>query len=252
MPAIAARDVTKSFGRTPVLKGVDLTVERSEVVGLLGPNGAGKSTLVAAIAGVLPGAGGSIRVAELDPARDRQQVAAVLGVQLQHPVFHDALTVREILGIYRRFYVDPWPVDDLLATVGLSEQAATRSAKLSGGQHQRLALATALIGQTPVLVLDEFTAGLDPRAKERIWRCVERLRDRGVSILLVSHSMDEVERLCDRIVVLRDGVVIAHGTAAELIALAQTDDDRVLTLTDAYLALTGADADELDDYPEGR
>lgn len=239
-PAISARAVTKSFGRLSVLRGMDLEVRRGEVVGLLGPNGAGKSTLVGAIAGVVPGTGGTILVENLDPSRQRDGVSRVLGVQLQHPVFHEALTVREILSIYSRFYPRPWPVADLLATVGLTEQAGTRSGRLSGGQHQRLALATALIGRTPVLVLDEFTAGLDPYARERMWRCVERLRAQGISILIVSHSMDEVERLCDRIVVMRSGRVVADASAPELIAKARANDARVATLTEAYLSLTGA------------
>jgi ABC-2 type transport system ATP-binding protein len=153
-------------------------------------------------------------------------------VQLQEVVLHDALTVAELVDLYRSFYPDPRPADELLAMVELDAQRRTRFSDLSGGQQQRLSIALALVGRPRVVILDELTTGLDPAARRRIWRTVESLETEAV--LLVSHAMDEVERLCDRIVLLDAGKVIASGTPAEVTAHAGA-----ATLEDAFVALTG-------------
>lgn len=248
-PMIAVHDVHRRLGGTQALAGVSLHVDAGEVVGLLGPNGAGKSTLVSCIAGLRRPDRGTVRVAGADPAVDRARTLATLGVQLQRAVYNDALTVREVLAMLTPFHASPWPVDELLQAVDLTERAGTRVGDLSGGQHQRLSLATALLGRPSVVVLDELSTGLDPRARRRMWRLVERLRDEGVSVLLVSHAMDEVERLCDRVVVLESGSVAAHGTVQEVVAHAADGGDvDVVSFADAYLAITGEHAeDELEE-----
>lgn len=242
--AIDVRGLVRRHRRLVALDGVDLVVRHGEIVGLLGANGAGKSTLVAAVAGLHRPDAGTVRVDGLDPRADGARVRHILGVQLQTAAFHDDLTVREELRAIAAAHRHPWPVDDLIASVGLAERARTRTQHLSGGEHQRLALAVALLGRPRILVLDELTTGLDPAARRRVWTLVERLRDEGASILLVSHAMDEVERLCDRVVVLREGRVVADGGIEEVVARAAAESPAVATLGDAMLHLAGVDLEQ--------
>ncbi|GAB3838212.1 hypothetical protein GCM10029963_04060 [Micromonospora andamanensis] len=175
----------------------------------------------------------------LDPRRDRARLRQVLGVQLQQAYLHHALRVTELVDLYRSFYPDPRPTEELLDMVELTEQRRTSFDKLSGGQQQRLSIALAIAGRPRVVILDELTTGLDPKARRRMWHTVERLRSDGVSVLLVSHTMEEVERLCDRVAVLDAGRVIALDTPAGLVARAGT-----ATLDDAFVALTGRQLEE--------
>jgi ABC-2 type transport system ATP-binding protein len=168
----------------------------------------------------------------LDPRRDRAALRQVLGVQLQQAYLHHALTVAELVGLYRSFYPDPRPAAELLDLVELGAHARTRFENLSGGQQQRLSIALALVGRPRVVILDELTTGLDPRARRRVWAGIEALRDE--TVLLVSHAMDEVERLCDRVVLLDAGRVVALDTPAGLLARAGTT-----SLEEAFVALTG-------------
>lgn len=237
--AMAVTGLHHDYGRTAVLRGVTLAVGHGEIVGLLGPNGAGKSTLVSCLVGLLRPTGGHARIGDLDPYRQRSAVRRILGVQLQGAQFHDALTVNEILGLFGAAYADPWPREELMARVGISTKATTRFSALSGGQQQRLALAVAMIGRPRLLVLDELTTGLDPQARTRIWDLVLDLRADGASVLLVSHSMEEVERLCDRAALLMDGRIAAQGAPGQIVSAARENDPAVSTLDDAYLAFTG-------------
>ncbi|MBD5787896.1 ABC transporter ATP-binding protein [Cellulosimicrobium terreum] len=227
MTAVDARDLTKSYrrkhGTTAAVDGVSLAAAEGEILGILGPNGAGKTTTVEMVAGVRRPDGGSVRVAGLDPFYDRAAVRQVLGVQLQSGSLHGALTVRELAHLYRTFYGAGRDPDDLIATLGLGEQRDVRYEKLSGGQQQRVAIVLALVGAPRVVILDELTTGLDPQARRQVWDVVERLRDDGVTVLLVSHLMEEVERLCDRVTLLDAGRVVAHDTPAGLVVGAGLD-----------------------------
>ena len=251
MTSIVAHDLHKRYRRrgreTVAAAGVDLVVGPGEVTGLLGRNGAGKTTCVEIIAGLRRPDRGSVRVLGLDPFADRATVRQILGVQLQAATMNPSLTTRETVRLYRSFYRTGWDPDDLLATVGLDEQGHTRLDKLSGGQRQRLSIATALVGRPRVVILDELTTGLDPDARRSMWRLVETMRSDGVAVLLVSHHMDEVARLCDHVTVLEAGRVVAHGTPADLITRHAATGARADTpggpghhpnLEDAYLALT--------------
>lgn len=231
-PAIEVEHLHKRYGEVVAVDDVSLTVAPGEVLGVLGVNGAGKTTLIELIAGLRTPDRGRIRVLGLDPRRDRPALRQVLGVQLQHAYLHGALTVAELLDLYRSFYPDPRPAAWLLDLVELHEQGRTRFEKLSGGQQQRLSIALALVGRPRVVILDELTTGLDPRARRRIWAGVESLRDE--TVLLVSHAMDEVERLCDRVVLLDAGRIVALNTPAGLVAQAGT-----ANLEEAFVALTG-------------
>ena len=238
-PAILAERLHKRYGAKVAVDDVSLRVETGEVLGILGINGAGKTTTVEMIAGLRRPDRGSVSVLGLDPLRDRGRVRQVLGVQLQQADLHGALTVTELVGLYASFYPDPRPAAELLELVGLDEQRRVRFEKLSGGQQQRLSIALALVGRPRVVVLDELTTGLDPRARRRMWATVEQLRDDGTTIVLVSHAMEEVEQLCDHVALLDTGRVLAVGPPEQLIAQAGAS-----TLDDAFVALTGKQLEE--------
>ncbi|RRQ77265.1 multidrug ABC transporter ATP-binding protein [Streptomyces griseofuscus] len=218
MPSvIEVTDLRKSYGGRPVVDGVSFAVEEGEIFGILGPNGAGKTTTVECVEGLRVPDGGRIRVAGLDPVADHAKVAQTLGAQLQQSEIQAKLTVREALELYAAFY--PRPVDwrPLAERLGLTDKLGTRFGKLSGGQQQRLFIALALIGGPRIVVLDELTTGLDPRARRDTWQLIEDVRASGVTVLLVTHFMEEAQRLCDRIAVIDKGRVAALDTPAGLI-----------------------------------
>lgn len=233
-PAVQVQHVTKTYRRRTVVDDVSVDIARGETLGILGTNGAGKSTTVEMIAGLRRPDTGRVSVLGLDPLRDRAALRQVLGVQLQDAELHDALTVTELLALHRSFFPNPRSTPELLDLVELADQRSTRFAKLSGGQQQRLSVALALAGRPRVVILDELTTGLDPAARRRMWRTIEHLQADGVTILLVSHTMEEVERLCDRIILLDAGRVLATGTPTEFVEGAGTT-----TLDEAFVQLTG-------------
>ncbi|MFE5030391.1 ABC transporter ATP-binding protein [Streptomyces sp. NPDC056683] len=214
---IELTDLRKSYGGRAVVDGVSLAVEEGEIFGILGPNGAGKTTTVECVEGLRVPDAGRVRVAGLDPVADHDEVARVLGAQLQESELQPKLTVREALELYASFYPDPLDWAPLAERLGLTDRLATRFGKLSGGQKQRLLIALALIGNPRIVVLDELTTGLDPRARRDTWKLIEDVRDRGVTVLLVTHFMEEAQRLCDRIAVIDKGRVAALDTPAGLV-----------------------------------
>ncbi|MBD5785475.1 ABC transporter ATP-binding protein [Cellulosimicrobium terreum] len=216
--ALDVRHLHKRYGTHVAVDDVSFTVDEGEIFGIIGPNGAGKTTTVESIAGLRTPDSGSVSVLGLDPAADRAQVREHLGVQLQESSFPDAITVAEALELYRSFYRDPADPHELMDLLGLTEKRATRYKALSGGQKQRLSIAVALVGRPRVAILDELTTGLDPQARRDTWSLVERVRDAGVTVLLVTHFMDEAERLSDRIAVIDGGRVAAVDTPAGLVA----------------------------------
>ena len=214
---IETRSLTKRYGDVTALRGIDLTVEAGSVVGLLGPNGAGKTTLVEILEGLRAPSGGHVSVFGADPRDGSGSLRERIGAQLQRTSFPDTLSVSEIMELFRSFYRDPAPLDDLLQTVGLREKAGARPGELSGGQRQRLALATALVGRPELLILDEPTAGLDPSARRSLHELIRGLQGDGRTILLTTHYTEEAEKLCDRILMLRDGELVADGSPLELV-----------------------------------
>ncbi|RPE40579.1 ABC-2 type transport system ATP-binding protein [Streptomyces sp. Ag109_O5-1] len=218
MPSvIEVTDLRKSYGGRAVVDGVSFAVEEGEIFGILGPNGAGKTTTVECVEGLRVPDGGRVRVTGLDPVAEHEKTARVLGAQLQQSELQPKLTVREALELYASFYDSPLDWAPLAERLGLADKLATRFGKLSGGQQQRLFIALALIGNPRVVVLDELTTGLDPRARRDTWELIEDVRDRGVTVLLVTHFMEEAQRLCDRIAVIDKGRVAALDTPAGLI-----------------------------------
>ncbi|MEO3886329.1 ABC transporter ATP-binding protein [Nonomuraea sp. B5E05] len=238
--AVEATNLRKRYGDTVAVDDVSLRVGTGEILGILGGNGAGKTTTVEMIAGLRTPDSGRVRVLGLDPGRDRARLRQVLGVQLQEAQLHHALTVAELIGLFHGFYPHPRPVEEVLELVGLTDRRTTRFEKLSGGQQQRLSIAVALVGRPRVVILDELTTGLDPRTRRRMWAAVERLRDERVTVLLVSHAMEEVERLCDRVALLDAGRLVALDTPAGLVARTGA-----ANLDDAFVALSGSRPEEI-------
>jgi ABC-2 type transport system ATP-binding protein len=229
MPTIEVEHLRKRFGAKEAVRDVSFQVEEGEIFGLLGRNGAGKSTTVDCVAGFRAPDGGRVRVAGLDPRRNRREITGLLGVQLQESDLPDKMTVIEALRLYASFYRNPADADWLLDALDLTEKRNARYRRLSGGQKQRLSVALALVGRPRVAILDELTTGLDPVARRDTWAVINDIRNQGVTIMLVTHFMDEAERLCDRVAILKDGQVAAAGTPAELAAPALEDTFAMLT-----------------------
>jgi ABC-2 type transport system ATP-binding protein len=221
MTVIDVNLLQKRYGDTVAVRDVSFGVERGEIFGILGPNGAGKTTTVECIAGLRTPDGGTITVLDRDP-RDAELRTRV-GVQLQESQLPEKMTVGEALELYSAFYPEPADWRKLADELGLAGKLRTRFGKLSGGQKQRLSIALALVGDPVIAILDELTTGLDPQARRDTWDLIESVRDRGVTILLVTHFMEEAERLCDRLALVDAGVVVALDTPAGLVAGVSTE-----------------------------
>lgn len=239
MPSITVDGIRKSFGDVVALRDVRFDVAAGEVFCILGPNGAGKTTTVECIAGTLTPDAGRVDVLGADPARARTHVRQRVGYQLQSTTLPPALRVGEALDLFASFYKHPADIDDLLEFVGLSAHRRRPFGTLSGGQKQRLSIALALVGNPDIAVFDELTTGLDPEGRRDIWALIRQVNGRGVTVVLVTHYLDEAERLGDRLAVIFDGRTAFVGTPAELRAAPHPTAD-MWSLEDAYLHLVNA------------
>jgi len=222
-PLIHARGLIKQFGSLTAVDGVDFDVQRGEAFGFLGPNGAGKSSTMRMIGCVSPPTAGTLRILDLDPVDDGPEIRGRLGVVPQADTLDNELTVRENLIIYGRYFglsrrAVRAKADELLEFVQLSERAESKVEPLSGGMKRRLTIARSLVNDPEVLLLDEPTTGLDPQARHVVWDRLFRLKQRGVTLVLTTHYMDEAEQLCDRLVVMDHGKFAAEGSPRDLIA----------------------------------
>ena len=261
-PVITVKNLRKTYGAKVAVDDVSFEVRRGEIFGILGPNGAGKTTSVECLTGLRAADDGEIRVLGLDPAHDGAALRERVGVQLQEGELHPKIRVREALELFASFYPDPADGVALATRLGLAEKLDAQYRHLSGGQKQRLAVALALIGKPEIAVLDELTTGLDPQARREVWELVESVREEGVTIVLVTHFMDEAERLCDRIAVIDAGRVVATDTPAGLAVGARrgqvmrfrTDDDgaRVTALLEGLDSVEGARVDRGEIVVRGR
>lgn len=209
--------LTKNYGALRAVDTLDLRAEKGEIFGLLGHNGAGKTTTIECILGTRKPEAGQISVLGMDPVKDRKTLFARVGVQFQHSRFQDKLRVWEACEVTASLYPRGKDWKELLKQFGLSDKEKTPVKELSGGEGQKLSIVLALIPDPEMLFLDELTTGLDPKARRGIWKYLMDLKDGGVTIILTSHYMDEVEHLCDRIAILKNGVLMALGTPRELI-----------------------------------
>jgi ABC-2 type transport system ATP-binding protein len=249
--AVEIAHLRKTYGALTAVDDVSFTVAEGEIFGILGPNGAGKTTTVECAIGLRSPDSGTIRLMGLDPHADREQVHEIVGVQLQASAQPAKLRVGEILDMYAAFYRQPADVRELTEALGLAGKLGDYYKSLSGGQRQRLSVALALIGRPKIAVLDEMTTGLDPQARRDAWDLIEGMRARGVTILLVTHFMEEAERLCDRVALIDNGRVVALDSPAGLATQARGGktvrfqpssrfDERVLT---ALPEVTGVEHD---------
>lgn len=219
---IRARALRKRFGDFDAVRGIDLDVRRGEAFGFLGPNGAGKSSTMRMIASVSPVSDGELRILGLDPAVDGPTIRGRLGVCPQEDTLDNELNVFDNLYIYGRYFGLPKAVvreraGELLAFVQLTDRRKSRVEELSGGMKRRLTIARSLINKPDLLLLDEPTTGLDPQARHLLWDQLFRLKQSGVTLVITTHYMDEAEQLCDRLVVMDNGVIVAEGAPLDLI-----------------------------------
>ena len=217
MPVIEVDRLHKSYGRRVAVHDISFDVAEGEIFGIIGPNGAGKTTTVECIEGLRSPDGGSISVLGSAPHRDRDRLRLVLGIQLQASELPEKLRVGEAATLFASFYPAPADPRELVDRWGLGAAWDTPFAALSGGQKQRLSIVLALIGNPRVAILDELTTGLDPQARRDTWAAIEQIRDGGVTVVLVTHFMEEAERLCDRVAVIDAGRVVALDTPAGLV-----------------------------------
>jgi ABC-2 type transport system ATP-binding protein len=217
-PIVSVRDLRKGYGEIQAVRGISFDVDEREVFALLGPNGAGKTTTVEILEGLRPADSGTAVVAGVDVRRDPAGVKERIGVQLQQSAFPDHYTAREMVDLFALFYGRRVDALGLLRAVGLEERANQMSEKLSGGQRQRLSIAVAMVNDPAVLFLDEPTTGLDPQARRNLWELIRSIRERGTTVVLTTHYMDEAEVLCDRVAIMDAGQIIALAPPRELIA----------------------------------
>jgi len=215
---VTVSHLRKIYGTTVAVDDVSFSIAEGEIFGIIGPNGAGKTTTVECISGLRVPDGGSATVYGLSPKNNREELRKSVGVQLQESSLPPRIKVWEALELFASFYSNPVDSRELLESLGIAAKRNSTFKQLSGGQKQRLSIALALVGNPKIAILDELTTGLDPEARRETWGLIERVRDRGVTVILVTHYMDEAERLCDRVALINHGKVIALDTPAALAA----------------------------------
>ncbi|MGH7610312.1 MAG: ATP-binding cassette domain-containing protein [Candidatus Dormibacteria bacterium] len=226
-PAILIEGLSKSYGGRPAVQDLDLSVAEGELLAILGPNGAGKTTTVEILEGYRRQDAGRAQVLGLDPHGDARRLRPQVGLMLQEGGVYPTLTVRESLRLFASFYRAPRDTDELLSRLGLEDRARARFRQLSGGEKQRLSLALALVGRPRLLFLDEPTSGMDPRGRLLTWEIVAEVRATGTTVVLTTHSMEEAERLADRVAILSRGRMVACASPAALRSRAGADRLRV-------------------------
>lgn len=237
---LVVRGLQKSYGNIRAVDSLDLEVEKGEIFGLLGANGAGKTTSIECMLGVQKQDAGSVKLLGMNPGKDRKALFQKVSVQFQESRYQDKITVGELCAVTASLYKAPADYRGLLKQFGLTDKEKSPVAELSGGQKQRTFIALALIPNPALVFLDELTTGLDARARRKVWQILAELKAKGLTILLTSHFMDEVETLCDRIAILKKGRVVFYGTVAKAIA-----DSPFERLEDAYLWYTDEEEQDL-------
>ncbi|HKX72444.1 MAG TPA: ATP-binding cassette domain-containing protein [Candidatus Saccharimonadales bacterium] len=247
---VVVSELRKTYGDKDVVKGISFNVKKGEIFGILGPNGAGKTTTFEMIEALRPIDGGSVTLAGLDVKTHPWQVKEVIGIQLQSSNFFDKLNLVEQLNMFASLYGTKVNALELLEEVELTDKAKSYVEQMSGGQKQRFSIATALVNNPKVLFLDEPTTGLDPQARRHLWDLILKIREKGITVLLTSHYMEEAELLCDRVAVMDAGEIIALDTPKNLIkqlldkGFSKPQIVQQATLEDVFIDLTGKDLRE--------
>lgn len=214
---VEVRDLKKRYGDKQAVGGVSFSVKKGEIFGILGPNGAGKTTTLEMMETLRSIDSGSVKIDGIDVAKHPQQIKYLIGVQPQTPAFQDKTKLTEVIELFAAAYGEKVDAMAFLRDVDLEDRASSYIENLSGGQKQRLSITTALVHGPKVFFLDEPTTGLDPQARRHLWKLIEAVRDKGISVILTTHYMDEAEVLCDRIAVMDNGVIVAIDTPKNLI-----------------------------------
>ena len=249
---IRVENLSRRFGDLKAVDGVTFEIRTGEIYGLLGPNGAGKTTTLEMIEGMRPIDEGSATIDGIDVRRDPREVKRRIGIQLQASAFFDELTLLELLDLFGRLYGHSVDAHARLNDVELTDKARSQVRTLSGGQKQRFSIASALVNDPRVLFLDEPTTGLDPQARRHLWALVRTLRDRGHTVVLTTHYMEEAEELCDRVAIMDGGRIIALDTPDALVAqllgrgFTKARVERLANLEDVFIDLTGHQLRESD------
>lgn len=249
-PIVKVRKLTKRYSGKPVVDGISFDVMAGEVFGILGPNGAGKTTTLEMMESLRPIDDGSVKLHGIDVAANPDGVKAVIGVQPQTPTFEEKVTLHELLTFFASMYGEKADAKRLLDDVQLGEKANSYPEQLSGGQRQRFSIAAALVHNPKVFFLDEPTTGLDPQARRNLWDLVRHIKQRGVTVIMTTHYMDEAEQLCDRIAVMDAGKIVALDTPSNLIrallkrGFKKEQHVEQANLEDVFIDLTGKDLRE--------
>lgn len=244
-PIVEVQGLTKKYGGKAVVKGISFSVQPGEIFGILGPNGAGKTTTLEMIETLRPIDGGIATLAGIDVSQEPNQVRAMIGVQPQNPSFEEKTKLTEILEFFAATYGEKINPKKFLADVQLLEKANSYVEDLSGGQQQRFSIAAALVHNPKVFFLDEPTTGLDPQARRNLWKLIKFIRDKGVTVIMTTHYMDEAEMLCDRVAVMDNGKIIALDSPKHLIkdllnrGFKKTQQVEQANLEDVFIDLTG-------------
>lgn len=242
---IVVKDLKKRYGDKQAVDGISFSVKKGEIFGILGPNGAGKTTTLEMMETLREIDSGSVVIDGVDVSKDPQAIKYLIGVQPQSPAFQDKTKCKEVIEMFAAAYGEKVDAMQFLRDVDLEEKANSYVEKLSGGQKQRLSITTALVHGPKVFFLDEPTTGLDPQARRNLWELIEKVRDRGISVIMTTHYMDEAEILCDRIAVMDNGKIVAEDTPKNLIrallsrGFKKKHEVEQANLEDVFIDLTG-------------
>lgn len=248
--SIKVEGLTKKYGTNTVVDNISFEVYKGEVFGILGPNGAGKTTTLEMIEALRPIDGGKAFLEDIDVAKKPNKIKEIIGVQLQSAGFYDNLNLRELLTLFAGLYHQSANPEKLLREVNLEDKSKAQVKQLSGGQKQRFSVAAALVNKPKVLFLDEPTTGLDPQARRNLWELIENIKNKGITVVLTTHYMDEAELLCDRIAVMDEGKIIALDTPKNLIkallkkGFKKKVEVQQADLEDVFIDLTGKELRE--------
>jgi len=244
-PILEVKDLRKVYEDNAAVDGISFEVQKGEIFGILGPNGAGKTTTLEMIETMRTIDGGTIIIDGINAANDPDAVKRIIGVQPQTPAFQDKQKLSEIIELFAAAYGDKVNAKEFLDDVQLGEKANSYAEQLSGGQRQRLSIATALVHSPKVFFLDEPTTGLDPQARRNLWDLIRQVRDRGVTVIMTTHYLDEAELLCDRVAIMDNGKIIAMDTPHNLIkqllkrGFKKSQQVEQANLDDVFIDLTG-------------
>lgn len=245
--SISVKDLKKNYGDFEAVKGISFDVYEGEIFGLLGPNGAGKSTTLEIIETLRDKTSGAVIVDGINLETDPDKIKKIIGVQLQTSGYYPGLNLLELIGLFGGLYNETVKPYALLELVNLTDKAKSKYKDLSGGQKQRFSIATTLINQPKIIFLDEPTTGLDPQARRNLWELIKGIRDKGVTVIITTHYMDEAEQLCDRVAIMDEGKVIALDTPDQLIdklvasGFERPKVTKSANLEDVFIHLTGKD-----------